>query len=172
MYVTRKNNFSPAMQAYLTTTAHTKNQCILQRPLITLSHYWVLYLHHCLYFHQHLLTQTNKLYQTKDHPQNQHPSVYSSARMYWFPWTLNIYTYNQVPIKQRPYCMSPAKQSVMKKLEEILNVGIVEPSHSGWASPVVLDPKRRQPQILLTIKSSMQSQGMMLMLGAHQKTKR
>ncbi|RXN37684.1 Retrovirus-related Pol poly from [Labeo rohita] len=55
----------------------------------------------------------------------------------------HIYTTYQVPIMQRPYRTTPAKQAVIKKqLEEMLAAGIVEPSHSGWASPVVLVPKK------------------------------
>ncbi|KAL0159663.1 hypothetical protein M9458_043388, partial [Cirrhinus mrigala] len=55
----------------------------------------------------------------------------------------HIYTTYQVPIKQRPYRTTPAKQAVIKEqLEEMLAAGIVEPSHSGWASPVVLVPKK------------------------------
>lgn len=54
-----------------------------------------------------------------------------------------IYTQHQVPIKQRPYRMSPGKWAVVQEqLVEMLNAGIVEPSHSGWASPVVLVPKK------------------------------
>ncbi|KAL0188454.1 hypothetical protein M9458_015553, partial [Cirrhinus mrigala] len=55
----------------------------------------------------------------------------------------NIYTTCQVPIKQKPYRLSPVKQRVMEEqLEEMLSQGIVEPSHSSWASPVVLVPKK------------------------------
>ncbi|XDV51935.1 hypothetical protein PO909_020727 [Leuciscus waleckii] len=55
----------------------------------------------------------------------------------------HIYTTCQVPIKQKPYRMSPLKQLAMdEQLEEMLMEGIVEPSHSGWASPVVLVPKK------------------------------
>ncbi len=54
-----------------------------------------------------------------------------------------IYTTHQVPIKQCPYRTTPAKQAVKKEqLEEMLAAGIVEPSHSGWASPVILVPKK------------------------------
>ncbi len=54
-----------------------------------------------------------------------------------------IYTTHQVPIKQRPYRITPAKQAVIKEqLEEMLAAGIVEPSHSEWASPVVLVPNK------------------------------
>ena len=54
-----------------------------------------------------------------------------------------IHTTSPVPIKQRPYRMSPTKQIIVKEqLQEMLTAGIVEPSHSGWASPVVLPPKK------------------------------
>ncbi len=54
-----------------------------------------------------------------------------------------IYTNQPVPIKQKPYRMSPVKQALVKEqLEEMLARGIVEPSCSGWASPVVLVPKK------------------------------
>ncbi|KAL2079452.1 hypothetical protein ACEWY4_025196 [Coilia grayii] len=54
-----------------------------------------------------------------------------------------IYTNTQVPIKQKPYRLSVVKQAMVKqKLQEMLESGIVEPSFSGWASPVVLVPKK------------------------------
>lgn len=54
-----------------------------------------------------------------------------------------IYTHHQIPIKQRPYRVSPAKQAIVnQQLREMLDAGIVEPSQSGWASPVVLVPKK------------------------------
>lgn len=54
-----------------------------------------------------------------------------------------VYLTQQVPIKQRPYRMSSTKQAVVEKqLEEMLSAGIVKPSHSGWASPVILVPKK------------------------------
>lgn len=55
----------------------------------------------------------------------------------------HLYITHPVPIKQRPYRISPSKQAVVREqLEEMLNSGIVEPSHSAWASPVVLVPKK------------------------------
>lgn len=55
----------------------------------------------------------------------------------------HIYITCQVPIKQRPYHLSPLKQLAMEeKLEEMLSQGIVKSSHSGWASSVVLVPKK------------------------------
>lgn len=54
-----------------------------------------------------------------------------------------IYTNQPVSIKQKPYRMSPVKQALVKEqLEEMLARGIVEPSCLGWASPVVLVPKK------------------------------
>lgn len=54
-----------------------------------------------------------------------------------------IYTNQPVPIKQKPYHMSPLKQALVEEqLEEMLARGIVEPSCSGWASPVILVPKK------------------------------
>lgn len=54
-----------------------------------------------------------------------------------------IYTTNCVPIKQKPNRMSAAKQAIVEEqLKEMIDTRIVEPSHSGWASPVVLPPKK------------------------------
>ncbi len=54
-----------------------------------------------------------------------------------------IYTSQQVPIKQRPYRMSPVKQALVKEqLEEMLTTGIVELSCLGWPSPIVLVPEK------------------------------
>ncbi len=54
-----------------------------------------------------------------------------------------IYTTNGVPIKQRPYWMSPVKQTIVEEqLRDMLANGVIETSHSGWASPVVLPPKK------------------------------
>ncbi len=54
-----------------------------------------------------------------------------------------IYTTHPVPIKQRPYRLTPEKQDVVREqLKEMMENGIVEPSYSAWASPVVLVPKK------------------------------
>ncbi len=54
-----------------------------------------------------------------------------------------LYIHQQVPIKQRPYRLSPIKQTIVKEqIQDMLNAGIIEPSHSAWASPVVLVPKK------------------------------
>lgn len=54
-----------------------------------------------------------------------------------------IYTNNCIPIKQKPYRMSPAKQAIVEEqVRDMLSAGVIEPPHSGWASPVVLPPKK------------------------------
>lgn len=54
-----------------------------------------------------------------------------------------IYTTSCVPIKQRPYRLSPVKHAIVEEqLGEMLAAGVIEPSHSGWVSPVVLPPKK------------------------------
>lgn len=51
-----------------------------------------------------------------------------------------IYTIHCVAITQS---MFPGKQAIVEEeLNEKLNTGIAEPSHSGWASPVILPPKQ------------------------------
>lgn len=40
-----------------------------------------------------------------------------------------LYTRHPVPIKQRPYRLTPAKQAIVKEqIEEMLKAGIIEPS--------------------------------------------
>lgn len=47
------------------------------------------------------------------------------------------------PIKQRYYPLSPAKQQLMEaELDEMLRLGVVRPSSSPWASPVVMVTKK------------------------------
>jgi hypothetical protein len=46
------------------------------------------------------------------------------------------------PVKQRPYQYSPkVLEAMYRELDRLLEDGLVEPSHSPWASPVVMVPK-------------------------------
>ncbi|XP_060796136.1 uncharacterized protein LOC132898493 [Neoarius graeffei] len=54
-----------------------------------------------------------------------------------------IYVTQNIPIRQKPYRVSPVKQKIMEDLiREMLEAGVIEPSSSAWASPVVLIPKK------------------------------
>ncbi|GAA6085733.1 uncharacterized protein LOC113073276, partial [Tachysurus ichikawai] len=54
-----------------------------------------------------------------------------------------IYLTQELPIKQKPYNVSPAKLQVQKELiKEMLAADIIEPSSSAWASLVVLILKK------------------------------
>lgn len=47
------------------------------------------------------------------------------------------------PIKQRNYAISPkVQESINAELDKIIAHGIVEPSSSGWNSPVLMIPKK------------------------------
>lgn len=47
------------------------------------------------------------------------------------------------PVKQRPYPLNPDKQRfVTEKVKEMESQGFIEPSVSGWASPIVLRKKK------------------------------
>lgn len=53
-----------------------------------------------------------------------------------------IDTGDATPIKQRYYPMSPARlQEVYDELDKMLKHGVVQPSKSGWSSPIVLIDK-------------------------------
>ena len=48
-----------------------------------------------------------------------------------------------IPIRQRPYRVSPAQpQEIKKHVDQLLNAGLIRPSNSDWASPVVLVQKK------------------------------
>ena len=55
----------------------------------------------------------------------------------------NIITDNTLPIKQRPYHLSPTEHEfVGKEIDHMIQQGIVQPSSSPWASPIVLVKKK------------------------------
>ncbi|XP_074981577.1 uncharacterized protein LOC142071118 [Caretta caretta] len=51
-------------------------------------------------------------------------------------------TGNAHPIKVQPYRVSPqAKTAIEREIQDMLHLGVIRPSGSAWASPVVLLPK-------------------------------
>lgn len=58
---------------------------------------------------------------------------------------------NYSPIKQRPYPINPDKRKfVIQKIKEMEGQGLIEPSTSGWASPIVL-PKKKNGEYRLCV---------------------
>lgn len=56
---------------------------------------------------------------------------------------LNIDTGDAKPFKIRQYPFSPYMMNILnKELDEMLALGVVEPSHSSWSSPVLLVKKK------------------------------
>ncbi|CAM5117753.1 unnamed protein product [Natator depressus] len=54
----------------------------------------------------------------------------------------SIDTGNAHPIRAQPYQVSPqAKTAIEREIQDMLQMGVIHPSSSGWASPVVLVPK-------------------------------
>ena len=45
------------------------------------------------------------------------------------------------PIHQQPYRVPVARKEVMKEIDKMLDMGIIQPSSSPWASPTVLVEK-------------------------------
>lgn len=61
--------------------------------------------------------------------------------------THKIYLTHEVPIKQKPYRVSPTKLKIIKEqVEEMLEKDVIEPSTSPNAAPVVLVPKKQDPK--------------------------
>lgn len=54
-----------------------------------------------------------------------------------------VETQGETPLRQQPYRIPEAvRDSMRKEIQEMLKLGVIEPSLSPWASPVVLVPKR------------------------------
>ena len=54
-----------------------------------------------------------------------------------------VETPGQNPLRQTPYRIPEAvKEEMRKEIQEMLRLGVIEPSDSPWASPVVLVPKK------------------------------
>ncbi|CAM4615358.1 unnamed protein product [Caretta caretta] len=54
----------------------------------------------------------------------------------------SIDTGNAHPIRVQPYRVSPqAKTAIEREIQDMLQMGVIRPSESAWASPVVLVPK-------------------------------
>ncbi|CAM2098489.1 unnamed protein product [Caretta caretta] len=54
----------------------------------------------------------------------------------------SIDTGNAHPIRVQPYRVSPqAKTAIEREIQDMLRMGVIRPSGSAWASPVVLVPK-------------------------------
>lgn len=57
--------------------------------------------------------------------------------------SLTIDTGDSKPFKKRPFLMSPYMQKILnEELDEMLSLGVVEPSTSPWSSPVLLVKKK------------------------------
>ncbi|XP_040182565.1 uncharacterized protein LOC120915829, partial [Rana temporaria] len=54
-----------------------------------------------------------------------------------------VETPGQTPLRQPPYRIPEAvREGMRKEIDEMLRLGVIEPSESPWASPVVLVPKK------------------------------
>ena len=70
----------------------------------------------------------------------------------------SIDTGDHPPIKQQPRCTPfVQREKISKLIDEMQQSGVVQPSASAWASPIVIVPKRMSlPDSVLIFAESMQ----------------
>ena len=69
----------------------------------------------------------------------------SSGRL----WTYTLLNTDSAPIRQKPYRLPYSQREVLKKdLDEMLEAGVIRPSVSQWAVPIVLVSKKDGGQCL------------------------
>lgn len=74
---------------------------------------------------------------------NQYPEVITEKIGYTNTVKHKIVCKDYEPIKQKSYPMNADKRNfVIKKIQEMEEQGLIEPSQSGWASPIVLPKKK------------------------------
>ena len=58
-----------------------------------------------------------------------------------------IDTGDNPPVKQRPYRVAWTQRKIIDKfLDDMLDAGVIVPSSSAWSSPVIIVPKKKDPQ--------------------------
>ncbi|XP_040262454.1 uncharacterized protein LOC120978250, partial [Bufo bufo] len=83
-----------------------------------------------------LIDQAVRLLETKQATFSQEPG-YTLLAIH------KVETPGQAPLRQPPYRIPEAvREGMRKEIDEMLRLGVIEPSESPWASPVVLVPKK------------------------------
>ncbi|XP_040182571.1 uncharacterized protein LOC120915831 [Rana temporaria] len=73
----------------------------------------------------------------------EHDGLFSVRPGYTSAAVHRVETQGETPLRQQLYRIPAAvRTSMWKEIQEMLELGVIEPSQSPWASPVVLVPKR------------------------------
>uniref|UniRef100_A0A8C5LM99 ribonuclease H n=1 Tax=Leptobrachium leishanense TaxID=445787 RepID=A0A8C5LM99_9ANUR len=73
----------------------------------------------------------------------EHRDLFSSRPGYTSVALHRVDTQSQTPLRQTAYRIPDAvRDGMQKEIREMLDLGVIEPSESPWASPVVLVPKK------------------------------